>query len=165
MTSRIAAVSACPVVVTVCRDAVGLPDRSEQAFLGARNTRGRVREVVLSAGGVAMLVARTVFISRHLLSDQALQQLGQRSLGELLFSQGDARWLRREFAPHPPQLSVWPRVKASLPYIPKGAWARRSIYLLDTSPICVTEVILPRLFRQSVLVCKAPLNFPKLPVD
>jgi|DEB19_MinimDraft_2_1074335.scaffolds.fasta_scaffold11717_2 chorismate--pyruvate lyase len=147
MTNRIATVTGFPVVVTVCSDTDGHPDRSEQAFLGVRCTRGRVREVVLSAGGVAVLVARTVFISRHLLSNQALRKLGQRSLGELLFSQGDARWLRREFAPLNPQLSVWPRLKANMPCLPNGAWARRTIYLLDAAPICVTEVILPSLFK------------------
>lgn len=148
MTKRLERVTGKPISVTVCRDAPGSLERSEQSFLKTENFSGQVREVVLSADGVEFMVARTVFVSRRLRRAETLRALGCRPLGALLFSRGHAKWRRRDFTRLTPRLPIWRCVQANVPGSPKGAWARRTLYLLYGAPICVTEVMLPSLLRR-----------------
>lgn len=148
MTKRLEWVAGVPISVTVCQDAPGHLERSEQLFLNTANTSAQVREVVLSAAGVSLIVARTVFVSRRLRASEKLRSLGCLPLGSLLFSQGDADWRRRVFVQLTPSLPIWRCVRANTPGTPKGSWARRTLYLLEGSPICVTEVMLPSLLSR-----------------
>jgi chorismate-pyruvate lyase len=97
MTKRIAALVNQPVVVSVLRDARGRLHADEQRLLGAKQSTGHVREIILSAGDRKLLVARTVFIARRLKQNRQLRGLGARPLGELLFSKRKAKWRQREF--------------------------------------------------------------------
>jgi chorismate-pyruvate lyase len=149
MTKRMERLTGKPISVTVCHDAPGRLERTEQVFLKTANVSAQVREVVLSAEGEKLLVARTVFISRRLRACQKLRALGCRPLGVLLFSQGDAEWRLRDFVRLTPKLPIWRCVQSNLSGSPKGAWARRTLYVLDDSPICVTEVMLPALLKST----------------
>ncbi len=109
-----------------------LPD--EARLLGTRRQRGRVREVMLGAGGRALLAARTVHASRRLGAHPALASLGSRPLGALLFAGGKPRWMRREYAGLALRLAPGRRQRC---------WARRTVYLYERQRLLVTEVFLP----------------------
>jgi chorismate--pyruvate lyase len=147
MTRRIAALVSQPVVVSVLRDARGRLHADEQRLLGAKQSTGHVREIILSAGGRKLLLARTVFIARRLKQNRDLKGLGTRPLGELLFSKGRATWRVREFGRISSRHPVAALLESATTSQQKNEWVRRTVFLLSATPILVTEAFLPDLFQ------------------
>lgn len=139
------------VQVRVLRDRSGqlLPD--EAMLLGRRRGRARVREVVLYAGRLPVLAARTVCIARRLLAHSQLISLGRRALGELLFAHGRPRWLQREHARIGPGMRLDSLVRQAVPDPPafvRRCHARRTLFLFDGLPLLVTEIFLPAMLHR-----------------
>lgn len=134
---------------------------------------GMVREVSLYSGGIRLLAARTVFLSKRLQKHAGLRSLGQKPLGELLFPKGQpAVWTQRDYArigpsaplyalvrpTHPahPMASIGPSSTRSLSSLTSSSdrrhlcacWARRSLFWLAGEPLLVTELFLPALLAQ-----------------
>ena len=147
MTRRIATLVSQPVVVNVLRDARGRLHADEQRLLGSMQSTGHVREIILSAGGRALLVARTVFIARSLKQNRHLKGLGTRPLGELLFSKGRAKWREREFGRLSQRHPVSALIESATSSQQKSTWLRRTVFLLNAVPILVTEAFLPDLLH------------------
>lgn len=110
--------------------ALGLPEKSE----------GWVREVYLRGHGQAWVFARSV-AARSALQDGGLNmdELGSRSLGELLFC--DQAFQRRaiEVCHYPPQ---WLPAESQAP----GLWGRRSRFDRGALSVLVAEIFLPTLW-------------------
>ena len=133
-------------------DAALLPD--ERGLLDATQGPATVREVVLWAGGAARVVARTAFTAPELRQDEALQTLGERPLGALLFAgPGSSPFTTRQCA----------RIDTGLPglyglitrhHAPTEPfyWARRTLYHLRGAPILCTEIFLPELLAATKAV-------------
>lgn len=103
---------------------------------------GWVREVLLQGKGQAWVFARSVAARTALESSGFdLQHLGNRSLGELLFS--DRAFQRGELQASPyPAAWLPPALRAA------DLWARRSCFRRDALTLLVTEVFLPALWQQ-----------------
>lgn len=110
--------------------ALGLPEKSE----------GWVREVYLRGHGQAWVFARSV-AARSALQDGGLNmdELGSRSLGELLFC--DQAFQRRaiEVCHYPPQCLP---AESQAP----GLWGRRSRFDRGALSVLVAEIFLPTLW-------------------
>lgn len=125
------------------------PLRDEAWQLGLRHGRlAWVREVALCCQGQPLILARSVIPLNSLRGPNgALRLLGNRPLGELLFSgAGTSRAplrlarLRRNDA-----LAV--RLRGLQGRDMNGHWARQARHLLRGKPLLVTEVFLPELVR------------------
>ena len=113
------------------------------------------REVVLSAGGAARVVARSLTPRPAALGPwRAVGGLGQRPLADVLFGPRAPQRSALQFArltPHSPAHQAVRRALAqaehtALPAAPTrlGAlWARRSVFWRRGAPLMVTEVFLP----------------------
>lgn len=128
----------------------------EQTLFTPSQTRGYVREVVLHAGGVDLMTARTVITSSDLYSDEKIIRLGNTPLGELLFAKGKAEWLKREFAKVAPDAAIFKLVRKAAGDSAPDCWARRSLYLLEKIPLLVTEVFLPAMLAETSVKPAAP---------
>lgn len=96
-----------------------------------------VREVLLHTAGAPRVFARTT-ADLHAFNAAGvhLENLGSRSLGELLFS--DPR-IRRE----PIEISLYPADWLPAPQRAEHCWARRSLFRSERLQLLVCEVFLP----------------------
>jgi chorismate--pyruvate lyase len=107
--------------------ALGVPDGSQ----------GWVREVYLRGHGQPWVFARSVAARSALEgSGMGLDQLGSRSLGELLFSD-------RAFERGPLQACRYPAAWLPLEVRAERLWARRSCFSRGALAVLVAEVFLP----------------------
>lgn len=98
---------------------------------------GWVREVYLRGNGQPWVFARSVAARQALEgSGLNLQQLGSRSLGELLFS--DQAFARGEL-----QVCRYPDAWLPAEAVQDDLWARRSCFRRDQLAVLVAEVFLP----------------------
>ncbi|WP_070885835.1 chorismate--pyruvate lyase family protein [Pseudomonas argentinensis] len=98
---------------------------------------GWVREVYLRGNGQPWVFARSVAARQALQgSGLDLQQLGSRSLGELLFS--DQAFTRGEL-----QVCRYPGAWLPAEALQDGLWARRSCFRRGPLAVLVAEVFLP----------------------
>ena len=111
----------------------------------AENSEGWVREVLLRGNGVPWVFARSVAARSALEgSGLALDELGSRSLGELLFS--DRAFLRGELeACRYPAIWLPPEVRG------KQLWARRSCFRRGELAVLVAEVFLPAFWQAAAI--------------
>jgi len=119
------------------------PLRDEEcAALGvAPGSQGWVREVLLRGHGQPWVFARSVAARAALEgSGLALEALGRRSLGELLFS--DQAFERGELL-----ACVYPAEWLPGEQAAAGLWARRSCFRRGALGVLVAEVFLPALWR------------------
>jgi chorismate--pyruvate lyase len=107
----------------------------------ATGTEGWVREVYLRGHGEKWVFARSV-ASRQALEEDGLhmEQLGTRSLGELLFS--DQAFVRGAL-----QTCRYPSCWLPEIDLQEGLWGRRSCFRRGTLGILVAEVFLPAVWR------------------
>lgn len=133
------------VRVRVLSSGLGRLLDGEARLLQVAGRSGFVREVCLYRGEEGLLVARTVFSSKRLMSDFALSSLGTRPLGELLFENGNAaRWTAREFALLKPGSALFPLIgRCRLRNRLRPCWARRTVFEYCGEPLLVTEIFLP----------------------
>ena len=107
-----------------------------------------VREVVLLHGATPLVFAHTVLAAEGLRGAwRRIAGLGVRPLGAALFADPRiARFpLRQKKLPknHP----LHRRAAMQLKRVPGALWARRSIFVAGKSPILVSEVFLPAMFK------------------
>ncbi|MBW8353121.1 chorismate lyase [Pseudomonas sp. TNT2022 ID1048] len=111
--------------------ALGLPEQSE----------GWVREVYLRGHGEAWVFARSV-AARSALQQGGLNidELGSRSLGELLFCD-------EAFTRQPIEVCRYPQAWLPTAVATEGLWGRRSRFDRGPLSLLVAEVFLPSLWR------------------
>lgn len=137
------------VAVRVLHNGMGRLHDDEQDLFFPRRARGFVREVVLHANGLELMVARTVFTSQSLCSDKKVMELGNKPLGELLFAKGNAEWLVREYTQVNSSVPAFSLVQRVVGHPAPRCWARRSLFLLDQQPLLVTEIFLPAMLVET----------------
>ncbi len=131
------------VTVKVLHDAPGRVLNDEGRLLRTRDTEAHVREVTLRCGDHPVVAARTVYASPVLREHHPLTELGSRPLGELLFANGPARWLTREFVALHQRMPLFDLVRRVTGDACSSCWARRTLFLLEGEPLLVTEIFLP----------------------
>jgi chorismate lyase len=119
--------------------------RDETALLGVpARQQVYTREVFLLADQRPVVFAHSVVAARHLRGAwQALQHLGDRSLGSLLFAHPLVRRKPLHYHRLRPGHVLHRRASAAPGTPPGTLWARRSLFTLHGAPLLVTEVFLP----------------------
>ena len=153
MTRRLEDSLGSGIRVEVLRSGPGRLNPDEAGFFGAEDGEApggpadgsiHVREVCLHGAGRPVLAARTVYPASRPALTRNLASLGDRPLGELLFSADrPATWTRREIArlDGAGDLRDLVACQASRPALP--CWARRTLFELAGEPLLVTEIFLP----------------------
>lgn len=145
---------------------MSMPSNDEVRRLKLRNRRyALIREVLLFCGDTPVIFARTVIPLKTLTGPQRqLGRLGNRPLGEFLFSQPqlqrDAMEVSIVSQGHQlfdsavkSLLAIDSQADASLTtgkklQTPQKIWARRSVFCLRHKPLLVAEVFLPDILQQ-----------------
>jgi chorismate--pyruvate lyase len=133
--------------VEVIGEAWRRPFPGEAALLAApERTLVWTREVALLAGTRPLVLARSV-MPRDMLQGRHAQLfgLGQRPLGEWLFTHRDLRRLVLEFAFVPS--GDWRSGPGATTRFGAAAWGRRALYQVSRQRLLVCEFFLPELFR------------------
>ena len=117
------------------------PDASEKAFIHCDDQRASIREVLLFGSGQPVVFARSVLPESSLTGEnKVLLELGDRPLGEYIFSQPGLRRGPIEVASmKASEFNVYLDMK----FTTEIAWARRSLFYLREKPISVCEFFLP----------------------
>ncbi|MFA7242418.1 MAG: chorismate lyase [Sulfuricellaceae bacterium] len=118
----------------------------ESAEAGGKGGRQRalLREVCLYCGATPLVYAHSVLPLASLRGAwQALRRLGDRPLGEVLFSDPQVRRAPLHYKKLHPRHWLYRRACRYLVAPPPFLWARRSVFTLNRRTIQVTEVFLP----------------------
>lgn len=131
--------------VRVLHQGWGQPRHSERRLLGMRaRERAIVREVELLCGSVPWIFARTLVPATSLRGPaRRLAHLGERPLGELLFSEPRNRRVATEVARLLPRHPLFRTATASQRRPCDEIWGRRTLFLLASQPLLVNEIFLP----------------------
>ena len=123
------------------------PLRDEERQLRLRHGRlAWVREVALCCDGQPLILARSVIPASSLRGrNGALRLLGNRPLGELLFSGAGTRRAPLRLARLRRHDALAVRLGRHAGRDMQGYWARQARHLLHGKPLLVTEVFLPEL--------------------
>ena len=106
------------------------------------------REVFLCADGVPVVFAHSVVAPRYLRGAwHALQRLGNKPLGALLFAHPLVERAPLHYKVLKPQHTLYQRAAKMLDAAPERLWARRSLFTLHGAPLLVTEVFLPDILK------------------
>lgn len=117
-----------------------------------------VREVILYCDNIPQVFARSLLPLRSLTGkEQALSNLGEQPLGQVLFNNPSLQRQRLELSAFTCDSSVGRLAEALVgnkiaapQQVPedmtKALWGRRSIFILDHKPLMVAEVFLPDAF-------------------
>ena len=104
------------------------------------------REVFLLADDRAVVFAHSVVAPQHLRGAwQAVQHLGNRPLGAMLFAHPLVRRAPLHYRMLGPGHPLYCRATVALDTPPPRLWARRSLFTLHGAPLLVTEVFLPEI--------------------
>jgi len=107
-----------------------------------------IREVLLYGGESPLIYARTVIPSQTLTGKQkVLGELGNRPLGEFLFSQPELERDAMEVASLKQGQQLFDSAISHLKSNPGEIWARRSVFRLKHKPLLVAEVFLPDILK------------------
>ena len=124
------------------------PEPSESRLLGAPvNQKALLRQVHLLCGDELCVYARSVIPLGTLQGKhRRLQHLGDKPLGEYLFTQPNLKRERIEWSRLMPDSPLY---RNALPEGGSGQpiWGRRSLFLIDRKPLLVAEFFLPVLFE------------------
>ncbi|MBI1175634.1 MAG: chorismate lyase [Sideroxydans sp.] len=117
----------------------------ETALLGVpARQRIYTREVLLLADRRPVVFAHSVVAAHHLRGAwQALQHLGDRSLGSLLFTHPLVRREPLHYRILRPSHALHRHAARALGSALPALWARRSLFTLHGAPLLVTEAFLP----------------------
>ncbi|MDD2701139.1 MAG: chorismate lyase [Sideroxydans sp.] len=117
----------------------------EAAVLGiAPHRLAYSREVFLHADGQPVVFAHSACRAEDLRGVwQAMQGLGNRSLGSLLFTHPLVVRQPLHFAALRPHHPLYQSALREADLCPERLWARRSLFTLHGAPLLVTEVFLP----------------------
>ncbi|OOZ37349.1 chorismate--pyruvate lyase [Solemya velesiana gill symbiont] len=133
--------------VRVLSQGWGKPLYSERRLLGMRlGEQAIVREVELLCGGAPWVFARTLIPASSLRGPaRRLTMLGDRPLGEVLFSDPHMHRGATEVARLQPRHPLFHVATASLKEQPGEIWGRRTLFHLSRQPLLVNEIFLPGL--------------------
>lgn len=126
------------------------PSAYDEAMLLGQPHRQSIytREVFLYADSVPVVFAHSVTATRHLRGAwHALQNLGSRPLGALLFAHPLVERAPLRFKLLKPGHVLYRRATVELKATPGFLWARRSLFMLHDAPLLVTEVFLPEILK------------------
>jgi chorismate--pyruvate lyase len=139
--------------VVVSRDCRQNLNSDESRYFHDKIQRCRVREVLLCAHGVPLVMAYSIIPSSSSSgSNRQVLRLGQKPLGAVLFAKSRIHSKRkplREIARLDKQSVLWKKCFQQYPDLPSICWARRTLYQLQGRPLLVTEVFLPALLNYS----------------
>lgn len=141
--------------VRVLHDASGPLLADESGLLAASAGSGCVREVALHTDSEVLLAARTVYLPGHSGAHRKLASLGSRPLGELLFAEGEPRWLQRQFVLLDSRAPLFVLVRRVAADTVHSCWARRTVFLFGHQRLVVTEIFLPAMFSRKLI---APID-------
>ncbi|MCU7835074.1 MAG: chorismate lyase [gamma proteobacterium symbiont of Taylorina sp.] len=123
--------------------AIPLDDEMQRLNL-EKHCKALIREVLLFCGETPLIYARTIIPAQTLTGEQKqLADLGNRPLGEFLFSQPDLERDVMEVAQLKQGYQLFDSALFSLSPQPDHIWARRSVFRLADKPLLVAEVFLP----------------------
>ena len=112
-----------------------------------------VREVILYCDNVAQVFARSLLPLASLTGkEQALANLGEQPLGQVLFNNPSLQRLGLEVSSFSSDSSVamlakgFSNTQCTSELVELELWGRRSIFMLDNKPLMVAEVFLPAAF-------------------
>ena len=109
-----------------------------------------IREVLLYCGDTPWVFARSILPRQTLTGpDLFLAKLGNRPLGEILFSDPNITRDTLEIAVIKKNQHMFSSATECLNTSPESIWARRSVFYLHKKPLLVNEVFLPGLVEQS----------------
>jgi len=139
--------------VQVLRDCPQSLSSDESRYFHFKIRRCRVREVLLCANNIPVVMAHSViptFSSSG--SNHRVLRLGTRPLGAVLFAK-----TRKHSKAKPPRdiarldksSSLWKRCSKNYARLDSPLWARRTLYQLKGRPILVNEIFLPALLKLS----------------
>jgi len=106
-----------------------------------------IREVLLFCGQQPQVFARSLLpLSSLTGAEKQLANLGNQSLGQVLFNHPQLQRKRIEVASFDNQSSVACLAKHHLLTSNEGLWGRRSVFYIEDKPLIVAEVFLPEAF-------------------
>ena len=135
------------IEVQVLADRLQTIHSDESRFFHGRTKRCRVREVLLLVDGQPIVIARSIIPTLTASgSNHTILKLGTKPLGAVLF-QGHNRnrnriKAHREIAQLDGRHPLWKHCHRHFPEMPRGSWARRTLYHLKGHPLLVNEVFL-----------------------
>lgn len=104
-----------------------------------------IREVLLHAKGVPLILARTVLPEPTIaIAHRNLSHLGSRPLGEVIFSYPDLERRRRQISRV--DAKQWMPSLSRRLMLDEACWGRRTVYAIHQQPLLVAEFFLPALF-------------------
>ena len=146
LTARIRSACRCGRFrVRVVRQGWGRALYGEGALLGMRQGEiAIVREVELLCNETPWVFARTLIPASSLSGPaRRLAHLGNRPLGEVLFSDQRARRGVTQVARLLPGHRLFVAAVRELEEQPREIWGRRSLFFLSSKPLLVNEIFLP----------------------
>ena len=106
------------------------------------------RDVILFADDKPVVFAHSVVAAHHLYGIwHALQHLGSRPLGALLFSHPLVQRAPLSYKALKPEHPLYRQAADVLEINPQRLWARRSVFTLHHASLLVTEVFLPDILK------------------
>lgn len=137
------------LLVQVLRDCPQTLNSDESRYFHFRIRRCRVREVLLCANHIPLVMAHSVIPTLSSSgSNHSILRLGTKPLGAVLFAK-----TRMHSKAKPPRdiarldrsSSLWKKCSKQYPGLSTPLWARRTLYRLRGHPILVNEIFLPAL--------------------
>jgi chorismate lyase len=128
---------------------LSMANRDEIALLNIpRPQHIYTRNVFLYADGKPVVFAHSVVAAHHLHHAwHALQHLGSRPLGALLFSHPLVKRAPLRFKALKPGHPLYRQAATVMETLPPRLWARRSVFTLHGASLLVTEVFLPNILE------------------
>ncbi len=132
--------------VRLLRSEISAPWGSEAALLGGAKTQSvLVREVALECMHASWVVARSLILQPDSTAGETVADLGNRSLGSLLFNDRRAERHAFQFALLSQSDGLCQLANNALNHSHRALWARRTLFYYQDTPILVNEVFLPDL--------------------
>lgn len=103
-----------------------------------------IREVMLHNNNQPLVLARTILPDTTIkIAHRNLSHLGNRPLGEVIFSYPDLERRLRQFS-HA-EMAIWSPFLQSTLRMEHEVWGRRTVYAIQNQPLLVAEFFLPGL--------------------
>jgi chorismate lyase len=135
------------VCVSILRQGWHLPFINECSILGIRRGHhAMIREVVLHVDNMPLILARSVIpVATIKIAQRNLSHIGNRPLGEIIFSYPNLHRLSLEIAA--PKSINWSIPSKNRFNLEQSIWGRRTEYAIPTETMLVSEFFLPTLFK------------------
>ena len=137
-------------VLSDCRQKL---NSDESRYFHFQMRHCRIREVLLCANGIPLVMARSVIPALSSSgSNQSVLRLGSKPLGAVLFAKTIKRSKRkslREITYLNKHSTLWRQCFKKYEKLSTPLWARRTLYQLKGRPLLVCEIFLPALLKYS----------------